>query len=80
MRGVYDQNERLGRTLVTRFHRNGAWERSDVVFLARCRTPAEVLRALDSAGFTWRECLRTDADEDLRRHLGPGRACFLAAK
>ncbi len=80
VRGSYDERERLGRTLITRFDRNGTWERTDVVFLTRCHTPEEVLNALDRSGFAEQVCHRSDRDEDLRRDLGPGRACFVAKK
>lgn len=80
VRGVYNEDQQLGHTLITHFHANGVWERTDVVFVARCRAPGEVLRALECAGFAERQCYRTDVDEELRGYLGPGRACFVATK
>jgi hypothetical protein len=78
IRGSYDDRDRLGRTLITTFNRNGSWERTDVEFLTRCHTPEEVISALKKSGFKETVCHRSDDDGELRRGLGPGRACFVA--
>ncbi len=80
VRGSYDEGERLGRTLITTFQRNGAWQRTDVEFLARCHAPEEVLLALRAAGFAESVCHSSEEDEELRQEIGPGRACFVATK
>lgn len=80
VRGSYDESERLGRTLITTFRRNGSWQRTDVEFLARCHAPEDVLRALTRAGFSNCVCSYSDENEDLRQELGPRRACFEAMK
>lgn len=80
VRGSYDETERLGRTLITTFHRNGSWQRTDVEFLARCHDPEEVLRVLTRAGFVNCACHNSDHDEELRSELGPRRVCFLATR
>lgn len=80
VRGSYNEKERLGTTLITTFERNGVWQRKDVELIARCHAPESVLLALTEAGFGNCVCIYSDEDQDLRRDLGPGRACFLAAK
>lgn len=80
VRGSYDERERLGRTLITTFERKGLWHRTDVEFVARCHVPEDVLTALNKAGFADCVCHYSDEDEELRRDLGPGRACFVASK
>lgn len=80
VRGSYNESERMGRTLITTFHRNDSWERTDVEFLVRCHSPEQVLEALEKARFTDCRCHRSHDDEELRRELGPGRACFVAKK
>src|SRR5438270_6369056 len=45
IRGSYDERDRLGRTLITRFHRNGAWVRTDVEFVVRCHELEEICHA-----------------------------------
>jgi SAM-dependent methyltransferase len=80
VRGDYDERERVGRTLITTFHRNGVWERTDVTFMARCYSPEEVLRALERSGFAESSCLRSDDDPELHHDLGPARACFVAQR
>ena len=78
IRDSYDEHGRLGRTLITRFHRKLGWERTDVEFHTRYYKPAEILHALDRSGFAEYVCHRSDDSEELRRELGPGRACFVA--
>lgn len=80
VRGSYDDGERLGRTFITTFERNGTWERTDVEFMVRCHTPNEVLGSLEQVGFVDCVCHLSDADEALGRELGPRRACFVATK
>jgi SAM-dependent methyltransferase len=80
VRGQYDERHRSGTTLITRFHRNGEWTRTDVEFRVRCYSPEEVVNALNQAGFSESVCHRSDLDEELRSELGPARACFVAAK
>jgi SAM-dependent methyltransferase len=80
VRGSYDERERLGRTFITTFQRNGGWERTDVEFLVRSHSPQEVLSALARAGFADTMCHLSDEDEVLGRELGPRRACFVAKK
>jgi SAM-dependent methyltransferase len=80
VRGAYDEKQRCGTTLITRFHRNGEWTRTDVEFRVRCHSPEEVLHALNQAGFGESVCYHSDQDRELRGELGPARACFMAAK
>lgn len=80
VRGSYDDSNRIGRTLITGFHRNGGWVRNDVQFLTRCHGQSEILDGLTRAGFTDIQCHRSDEDTNLRAEIGCGRACFVAAK
>jgi len=80
VRGEYDRDARLGRTFITRFHRQSVWERTDTVFQARCWEVEEILAQLDQSGFSARECYPTSADDFLQAKLGPGRAVFVGVK
>nr|MDQ6933504.1 class I SAM-dependent methyltransferase [Candidatus Eremiobacteraeota bacterium] len=75
VRGSYDGYALLGRTLITKFARNGNWERTDVTFLTRCYAPGEVFQALERSGFQEALCHRSNDDEELRLNLGPGVLC-----
>jgi SAM-dependent methyltransferase len=80
IRGSYDEHNRTGQTLITLFSLQRTWERTDVSFTARCRTPDEVLQALKNAGFASCVCHKSNEDDELRENLGPGRACFVATR
>jgi SAM-dependent methyltransferase len=80
VRGSYDETDRLGRTLITRFHRNGAWERTDVAFVVRCHDLTEICAWLSQSGFARVACHRSDGDDRLRGEIGAGRACVVASK
>ena len=80
IRGSYDETARLGRTLITRFHRNGTWERADVEFVVRCHDLTEICSGLSQSGFAKVVCHTSDDDERLRSEIGAGRACVVASK
>lgn len=76
--GTYDQEHKVGRFSVTMFFLGDeGWRRSDVVLTERAYSEAEVLQALEAAGF------QTARTFDAREDLGideTGRAFFLAEK
>jgi SAM-dependent methyltransferase len=79
-RGSYDATAKIGRAQITMFRleRDG-WERSDVAVLERCYTEAEILNALERAGFA--ELTSHDAYEvGMRGDNARGRTCFFAVK
>ncbi len=78
IRGSYDEADRLGRTFITRFHRNGTWQRTDVAFVTRSYELREISEVLKRAGFTRVECHRSDDESELRSEIGPSRACVVA--
>jgi len=80
IRGTYDEHSRLGKTLITRFHQDSVWKRTDTVFLARCWRPEDVLLLLKQAGFSRQTYHSSDHDEELRNQLGRSRAAFAAVR
>jgi hypothetical protein len=76
--GTYDAERKLGRFSVTIFFlQDEGWRRSDVVLTERVYSEAEVIRALEAAGF------RTTRTFDAHQDLGideTGRVFFLAEK
>lgn len=79
-RGRYDAEEKIGRAQITMFRQHeGVWSRSDVEVLERCYTEAEILNALERAGFT--SITARDAYEvGMRGANAMGRAFFFAVK
>ncbi len=79
-RGSYSPEERLGRAQITMFRlENGAWQRSDVAVHERCYMEAEILNALERAGFE--DVVERDAYEvGMRGDNALGRAFFFAVK
>jgi SAM-dependent methyltransferase len=80
IRGSYDGDSRLGKTLITRFYQDSVWKRTDTVFLARCWRSEDILMLLDQAGFSRQSYHSSDHDEELRIQLGPSRAAFVAVR
>lgn len=80
IRGTYDQTERIGRTFITRFHRDGSWQRTDVDFVTRCYDLRELSTVAKRSGFSEVRCHRSSRDPRLMSELGPGRACVVAVK
>ncbi len=79
-RGSYNPEEKIGRAQITMFRQQeGAWARSDVEVLERCYTEAEVLNALERAGFA--DLTARDAYEvGMRGDNAMGRTFFFAVK
>ena len=80
MRGDYDPETHIARTLVTLFRPDGAWERDDVVFLQRCHPVEEVLALLRKAGFAGTACLDASKDLEVEGDFGIARGVFVATK
>ncbi len=80
VRGGYDAGTRLGRTEITLFRREAAWQRWDVTLFQKCHSPEEIVSALQKAGF--QNIGRFDAQRELGMagEIGIGRAFFLAEK
>jgi SAM-dependent methyltransferase len=80
IRGDYDPDTRIGRTLVSLFRRTDAWERDDVVFLQRFHPVEDVVELLRQAGFAEAACLDAVSDLGLEGHFGIARGVFVATK
>jgi SAM-dependent methyltransferase len=79
-RGSYNADEKIGRAQITMFRQNeGAWTRSDVEVLERCYTEAEILNALERAGFT-NPAARDAYEVGMRGDNAVGRTFFFATK
>jgi SAM-dependent methyltransferase len=78
-RAHYDPRTRIGKTLVTLFHRNGrAWRREDLEIVEYCYDEEVVRALLVKAGFSGVAVY--DGAADLGMPRGEGRLFFLAAK
>jgi SAM-dependent methyltransferase len=80
LRGDYDPQTHIARTLVTLFRPKGAWERDDVVFLQRWYPVEVVLALLRKAGFAGTACLDASKDLELEGDFGIARGVFVATK
>ena len=80
MRGDYDPETHLARTIVTLFRPNGAWKRDDVVFVQRCHGLEDVVALLGKAGFAGAACLDASRDLELEGDFGNARGVFVATK
>ncbi|RJP73696.1 MAG: class I SAM-dependent methyltransferase [Candidatus Zixiibacteriota bacterium] len=79
MQSTYDSRSRLGFADVTIFRRtSGIWRRSDLLLTQRCYLEADILDALDEAGF--REVTTTPASRYTPAPGAEGRTFFLACK
>ncbi|HOL72648.1 MAG TPA: class I SAM-dependent methyltransferase [Bryobacteraceae bacterium] len=80
-RGRYDVEEKIGRAQITTFRQQqeGVWTRADVEVLERCYTEAEILNALERAGFT-SITVRDAYEVGMRGANALGRAFFFAVK
>ena len=80
-RSSYLPGEGIGKTEITMFFRGrDRWERSDVTLVQRCYSEDEILRALESVGFTGSEVY--DGAHDLGKEPSrfPGRSFFVSRK
>lgn len=80
IRGDYDPETHIGRTLVTLFRPGEDWERNDVVFLQRFHPVESVLGLLRQVGFEEAACVDAVADLGVEGDFGIARGVFVATK
>lgn len=79
VRSNYDPDSKVLRNDTTRFQLiKGNWQRSDVTFLLKAYSVADVQLALEKVGFT--EVTIYDIERDLGVDEAHGRACFVCRK
>lgn len=80
-RSSYLSDERIGKTEVTMFFREGdRWERAVVKLVQRCYSEDEILKALESVGFVESEVFDRAGDLGEKLSRFPGRSFFVCHK
>jgi SAM-dependent methyltransferase len=80
IRGDYDRDTHIGRTVVTLFRPSDGWDRKDVVFIQRCHPVEDVLSLLRRAGFAEAACVDAVDDLGVQGEFGIARGIFIATK
>jgi SAM-dependent methyltransferase len=78
VRASFDEDKKVGRTVITIFRLEGVWHRSDVTLLQRCYSESEIRSGLEAAGFT--DIQTFDAQHDLGWSREVGRVFFLSRR